>query len=162
MTQIGTTSSTPAPGSSAFAQAHTFVPRWSEAKPERPQGPALNPLPVPLECPEQCQALTILTVEPLPNQIPVTGPDPVPVPRHTLTLPLRDPKLDTELLPVPPECLGQCHVPPIEDIEKIHDLVPVPGPVSVSVPEHAIDLPPRYPSLGCLSPSGLASLPVPV
>ncbi|XP_066965923.1 protein TonB-like [Macrobrachium rosenbergii] len=101
-------------------------------------------------------------VEPLTNQIPVPGPAPVPVLRRTLNLPPEDPKLDLNPLPVPPECPGLCHLQPITDIEEIHDMIPVPRLVLVPAPERAIDLPPRDPSMGHLSRSGLALLPVPM
>ncbi|XP_066953391.1 sterol regulatory element-binding protein 1-like [Macrobrachium rosenbergii] len=60
---------------------------------------------------------------------------------------------------VPLKCPKQCQAP---TVKPLINHIPVPGPAPVPVPRHTLNLPPRDPSPGCLSPSGLALLPVPV
>ncbi|XP_066982816.1 uncharacterized protein [Macrobrachium rosenbergii] len=137
-------------------------PYKTKSRPKSPQGPTLNPLSVPLDCPKQRQAPSASSDKPLTSPVRAPGPASVPGPRRTLNLPSRDPKLDSKSLPVPLTCPSQYHVLPIVDIQEIPELAPVPGPASVPVPEHAIDPPSRDPSPDRLSFPCLAPLPPPV
>ncbi|XP_066969187.1 MAP7 domain-containing protein 1-like [Macrobrachium rosenbergii] len=94
------------------------------------------------------------------NPSPVSGPAPVPVPRHPINLHAGDSKIDSQSLPVPLECTEQCQPPVFPNGKQSPNPAPVPGPASVLVPEHTPDLHSRDPTLDPLSSSSLAPLPV--